>query len=220
MWGSPGKTWQVTEDSPTDLLIALYLRDAAGLLPVGHPVLPPIEPSLAPLPSRTPRESLATGQFPAPSPTLEPLPQARFDELRKEWEAWWGRLVRPTGYPRFWELEPPEFTAFADSPELRQLLRERFREARRWAGRRHEEFGDAAVERIHRGDHDVNAVVVACERELGRRAEPFHLDVLVLPLADSDIWVIGPSVIVVSTRLRNDSPAFRDALTPLVHALA
>jgi hypothetical protein len=43
--------------------------------------------------------------------------------------------------------------------------------------------------------------------------------VLVLPLADPDIWIIGPSSIVVSTQLRNDSPAFREAVAPLVHAL-
>jgi hypothetical protein len=203
MWGTPGnKTWQVTEDSPTDLLIALYLRDAAGLLPAGDPVLPPIDPALAPRPS------------------LVPLPPERQDALRREWEAWWRRLVRPTNYPRLWELEPPDFEPFAGSPELRQLLRERYREAKRWADARHELFHDAAVERLHRGDHDVNIVVAAVKRELGHRIEPFHLDVLVLPVADPDIWVIGPSSIVVSTGLRNEPAAFRDALAPLVHALA
>ena len=48
MWRTPGKTWRVAEDSPTDLLIALYLRDAAGLLPAGDPMLPPIDPPIAP----------------------------------------------------------------------------------------------------------------------------------------------------------------------------
>jgi len=214
MWGTPGKTWQVTEDSPTDLLIALYLRDAAGLLPAGDPQLPPIEPALAPRPVLSPHGALAS------RPSLDPLPRDRFDALRTEWEAWWRRLILPTEWPKQWELEPPEFEPFARSPELQRLLRERFSDARVWAGRRHEEFVEAAVERIHRGDHDINAVVVACGRELGHRVEPFHLDVLVLPVADRDIWIIGPSSIVVSTRLRNDSPAFREAVTPLVHALA
>jgi hypothetical protein len=218
MWRTPGQTWQVTEDSPTDLLIALYLRDAAGLLPAGDPLLPPIDPAFAPqavfAPQPAPQPALA------PRPSAETLPQDRFDALRTQWEAWWRRLVRPVRYPKLWDLEPPGFDAFADSPELRQLLRERFREARKWAGRRHEEFGTAAVERIHHGDHDVNAVVVACESELGRRAEPFHLEVLVLPVAERDVWIIGPSSIVVSTRLRDDSPAFREAIAPLVHALA
>lgn len=214
MWGAPGKTWQVTEDSPTDLLIALYLRDVAGLLPAGDPQLPPIEPAFAPRPVLSAHGALAQ------RPSVDPLPQERFDALRTEWEAWWRRLVLPADRPKQWELEPPEFTPFARSPELRQLLRERFPDARLWAGRRHEEFVEAAVERIHRGDHDINAVVVACQRELGRRAEPFHLDVIVLPVAEPDIWIIGPSSVVVSTRLRNDSPAFRDAVAPLVHALA
>jgi hypothetical protein len=213
-WRTPGAAWQVTEDSPTDLLIALYLRDAAGLAPAGEPMLPPIDPVLAPQPVLAPHPALA------PRPSPEAPPEERIDALRAQWEAWWRRLVRPARYPKLWDLEPPEFAAFADSPELRQLLRERFREARIWAGRRHEEFGIAAVERIHRGDHDVNAVVIACERELGRRVEPFHLEVIVLPLAERDIWIIGPSSIVVSTRLRDDSAAFREAITPLVHALA
>jgi hypothetical protein len=214
MWGAPGKTWRVTEDSPTDLLIALYLRDAAGLLPAGDPQLPPIEPVFAPRPVLSAHGALA------PRPSVDPLPQERFDALRTQWEAWWRRLVLPADRPKQWELEPPEFRPFDRSPELQQLLRERFPDARLWAGRRHEEFVEAAVERIHRGDHDINAVVVASERELGRRAEPFHLDVIVLPVAEADIWIIGPSSIVVSTRLRNDSPAFRDAVAPLVHALA
>jgi len=202
MWRAPGKTWRVAEDSPTDLLIALYLRDAAGILPAGDPELPAIDPALA------------------PHASPEPLSPERFEALRREWTEWWRRLVRPPSYPKLWELEPPAFEPFRGSPELQRLLRERFRDARRWAGSRHEEFGDAAVERIQRGEHDVNAVVVACEREKGRRAEPFQLDLLVLPLAERDIWIIGPSSIVVSTRLRNDSAAFRDAMTPLVQALA
>ncbi len=218
MWRTPGKTWRVAEDSPTDLLIALYLRDAAGLLPAGDPMLPPIDPPIAP--TFVPPSSFAVHAAREPRPSPEPGPQERFDALRREWEAWWQRLVHPPTFPKLWDLEPPGFDAFAGSPELRQLLAERFRDARRWAGARHEEFGDAAVERIHRGDHDVNAVVVARERELGRRAEPFHLDVHVLPVADRDIWIIGPSSIVVSTRLRNDSVAFREAMTPLVDALA
>jgi hypothetical protein len=214
MWRTPGKAWQVTEDSPTDLLIALYLRDAAGLLPAGEPMLPPIDPAFAPQAVFAP-QPVATSR-----PSADTPGQDRFDALRTQWEAWWRRLVRPARFPKLWDLEPPEFEAFADSPELRQLLRERFREARKWAGRRHEEFGIEAVERIHRGEHDVNAVVLACESELGRRVEPFHLDVVVLPVAERDIWIIGPSSIVVSTRLRDDSAAFREAITPLVHALA
>lgn len=198
-----GKTWQVTEDSPTDLLIALYLRDAAGLVPTGDPSLPALAPSAVPGWLR--RDQLGA---------------ERFDVLRGEWNDWWHRLTTPSDGPRLWELEPPDFPAFAGSPELRALIVDRFDPARAWAGGCHEAFGDAAVDRIHRGEHDINSIVVACERQLGRKAEPFHLDLLVLPLASRGIWIIGPNRLVVSTSLRDDSGAFREAMAPFIHALA
>lgn len=197
------KTWQVTEDSPTDVLIALYLRDAAGLTPTGVPSLPAIDSAVAP----------------TPLDRREHSPE-RLDVLRAEWTDWWHRLTTPTPTPRLWELEPPHFSAFDGAPELRALLVDGFGPARRWAGARHEEFGDSSVERIRRGEHDINSVVVACERVLGRKAEPFHLVLDVLPLAERGTWIIGPSRLVVSTSLRSDSGAFRETMAPIIHALA
>ncbi len=195
------KTWRVAEDAPTDLLIALYLRDAAGLAPAGS--LPAIEPSVAP-------------PF---SDRYEPAP-GRIDALHAEWTAWWQRLLAPADRPKFWNLEPPTFDEFEHEPELRQLLMARFQVARRWAGTQHEAFGDASVLRIQQGEYDINGVVVACERSLGRKAEAFALDLAVLPLAERGIWIVGPNRLVVTTSLRADSGAFREAMAPIIAAVA
>lgn len=200
MRGRP-KTWRVSEDAPTDLLVALYLRDSAGLASAGE--LPTIE----------------SGVAPGPQDRYDLDPERR-DVLRREWAAWWHRLVTPAPQPRVWDLEPPEFVAFEGDPELRALLVSRFRQARRWAGAQHEAFGDASVERIQRGEYDVNSVVVACERSLGRKAEPFSLDLFVLPLAGRGIWIIGPNRLVVATSLRADSGSFREAIAPIIGAVA
>ena len=40
--------WQVTEDCPWDLLMALALRDLGGLGSVGEPVIPRVSPAVAP----------------------------------------------------------------------------------------------------------------------------------------------------------------------------
>ncbi|ERK69858.1 hypothetical protein N136_03810, partial [Leifsonia aquatica ATCC 14665] len=41
--------WQVTEDCPWDLLMALAIRDLAGLAAAGEPPLPRLAPALAPV---------------------------------------------------------------------------------------------------------------------------------------------------------------------------
>src|SRR5687768_9138649 len=72
----PGYSTYFTVDTSQVLLVALYLRDCAGLRGVGLPALPPVVPSVRTVETRRLTE-------PAGGDTA----------LRVEWEAWWHSLL-------------------------------------------------------------------------------------------------------------------------------
>ena len=63
--------WQITEDCPWDLLLALAFRDLAGLAEDCAEQIPPVEPS------------------------LEPVDTAGIDRdaLAAQWRGWWTGIV-------------------------------------------------------------------------------------------------------------------------------
>ena len=58
------------------------------------------------------------------------------------------------------------------------------------------------------------------ERQVGRRAHSFELNVQVLPLAQRGVWWIGSLTIAVTDGLRGDVVAFDAAIHPIIAELA
>ena len=58
------------------------------------------------------------------------------------------------------------------------------------------------------------------EREVGRRAHSFELNVEVVPLAAQGVWWIGAMTVAVTDTLRSDASAFDDAIHPIIAELA
>lgn len=114
--GGPG--WQITMDTSGPLLIALYVRDAAGLETVGHPALCHAAPKI-----RASDHSHLIDEV------------GGISALKTEWEAWWAQLLKahPEMEP---ELGPPGFRAFGNSPALRRVLQAHFGAALSWARER------------------------------------------------------------------------------------
>lgn len=210
--------WQVTEDCPWDLLMALAVRDLAGLEGAGEPSLPRLTPALVPVLRAN------TGAHPA-------LPGARAHRgahdgadaarstLAEQWRAWFEVAVDRERRPAGGMLRPPHFEVFDRAIDLQDVVIAHYDAAASWAHERHAEYVQASLLNHARRAADIVDVVREREHELRRQAGYFRLDIDVLPLSSSGAWIVGPHTVVVSASLRDDSPAFRDWFRPLVSAL-
>jgi hypothetical protein len=204
--------WKVTEDCPWDLLVALCLRDLAGLRPVASPSLPAVFPAV----ERVPAPRVVGGPKPAAGADA-----AAREELAAEWQRWWRRAAMNAHAQPSWSTQfvPPHFAAFDRELELQDLVIARFVDAGAWATARRAEY--LADESRNRDEYvrDIVDVVRTREHELRRQAGSFHLNIETMPLAEPGAWVVGPDTVVVSWSLRDDHEAFRQWLEPLVVAL-
>ncbi len=205
--------WQVTEDCPWDLLMALALRDLAGFENVGDPVLPRLFPAV------TPAMRPAAGRV-SPLPAAN-RPRTERDQrlVEQQWLAWFDVAVDRTRRGASSMLHPPHFEAFDRAIELQDLVIEYYDDAAAWARERHAEYARASLERHASRAADIVDVVHSREHELRRQAGYFRLDLSVLPLAEFGAWIVGPHSVVMSSSMRDDSAAFRAWFTPLVDAL-
>ncbi|WP_431247304.1 hypothetical protein [Leifsonia xyli] len=209
--------WQVTEDCPWDLLMALAIRDLAGLGDRVTPVLPGLDPAVSPALQTRRRESADRPVRTHPVPLAGRAPGE--DSLAHQWQAWFEvaadrhrRVAAPL-------LRPPHFEAFDRAIDLQDAVLAHYEAAAGWAADRHAEYVAASAAHHARRAADIVEVVREREHELRRQAGYFRLDIDVLPLAAKGAWIVGPHTVVISATMRDDSAAFRDWLRPLVAAL-
>ena len=199
--------WQVTEDSPWDLLLALCLRDLGGLAGIGAPSIPAVAPT--PVGTAAP---VAAGRTLAPVAVDSAV-------LAEQWTDWWTQLLDRHRRPIVSSVQPPHFSAFDRTLELRDLVIQHYDDAVAWTEERFREYTEA-TERTHAARAaDIVQVVRDREHDLRRQAAYFRLDLVILPLAQPGAWIVGPDTVVVAASLRADSAAFRAWFTPLVEAL-
>ncbi|CAM5295247.1 hypothetical protein [Leifsonia shinshuensis] len=200
--------WQVTEDCPWDLLIALALRDLAGLDNALEPALPRVAPAVAPVLRGAPQRGGGAATL------------AAREVLQTQWRALFDRAAdrerRPIGGPL---LQPPHFAALDRALELQDVVLALHDTAAEWARERRAEYARASIEHHAARAADIVDVVHEREHDLRRQAGYFRLDIDVLPLAERGAWIVGPHTVVVSSSLRDDSGAFREWFRPLVAAL-
>ncbi|WP_426623810.1 hypothetical protein ACPPVW_14545 [Leifsonia sp. McL0607] len=199
--------WQVTEDCPWDLLVALALRDLAGLEGAGTHALPRVTPTVVPV-----LQGGATGGGRAVSPAAR-------SALTGQWDALFEAAADREHRPLTPLLQPPHFAALDRALELQDFVLAHHDAAARWARDRHAEYARTSAEQHAQRAADIVDVVHEREHDLRRQTGYFRLDLDVLPLAESGAWIVGPHTVVVSTSLREDSRAFRDWFRPLVAAL-
>ncbi len=180
--------WGIDLTMPQSLLLALHLRDAAGLRPPTSPLLPdlpPLDPPVRPL--------RAAGHD-----------IAGLDVAGQQWAAWWVRHF-PGGPDALTSILPPRYPGLDGRPELRGLAELGLDDALAWCARARE-VEKRVIARSPSALFETN-LVTAVERELGRRIRPFSLRVVVLPVAGVHHWdVLGQAV--VSLGLRADRDAY------------
>lgn len=199
--------WQVTEDCPWDLLIALALRDLVGLDNTREPALPRVSPAVVPALHGAPERSGGAATL------------AAKEVLETQWRALFERAADREHRPIGPLLQPPHFAALDRAIELQDVVLAQHETAAAWARERRAEYARASIEHHASRAADIVDVVHEREHDLRRQAGYFRLDIDVLPLAERGAWIVGPHTVVVSTSLRDDSAAFRDWFRPLVAAL-
>lgn len=197
--GGPG--WRITMDIYQPMLVALYLRDVAGLEGAGHPALSHVAPSV-----RAADHSMLTSELGGKA------------ALRDQWELWWGQLLQ--NFPRVQQLTAPDFPELAGMPALQLVTRAHYGSAMSWSRERAQQYALMVAQRETLGGHKILADLVQNrEMELGRNARDFTLTIVEVPLAEQRAWFIEPNKIIMSSHLLDDHEVFCSYVQPVVEQL-
>ena len=193
-------SWRISVGDRQTLAIALWLRDASGMAPDLDPPIPPLDPAVA---VRADLAALA-------------VPQAVAQWTGMWIGLWEGRL---DDWFALSMLAPPGHELLSHSPQLKELTSLGWAEAVRWAARNKPFRGEspghpAPAERVP------EQVVRALEKENGRPARDFTLDIRILPVLGRHFWLPAEHELVVTEQLARDTTGFgellRDVLAPMV----
>lgn len=202
--GSAGAPeWVIREDASQPVLLALYLRQVLGIRS------PDELPQLRGIPSR---------------------PQNRDDDaharLERQWREYWAMTVEPQAHPSPVPLDLVEgFDTLVALPlegsdDLRQAMAPHAAEAVAYSQSAKERYRKEAAAKPGVSYRAYASAIAEHERQVGRRAHSFELNVQVLPLAQRGVWWIGSLTIAVTDGLRGDVAAFDAAIHPIIAELA
>ncbi|MDJ0314111.1 hypothetical protein QMG25_12770 [Arthrobacter sp. H35-D1] len=198
--GGPG--WRITMDTCGPMLMALYLRDVAGLVGAGTPALSHVAPTVN-----------------ASDHTMLISSVGGTDALRDQWEFWWSRLLQQVPGTED-TLTAPDFPELAGMPALQRVAHAHHGAALTWAREQTQLYSMLAQQRETLGGHKILADLVQNrEMELGRSARDFTLTILEVPLAEQRAWFIEPNRLIMSTHLLDDQEAFCSYVQPVVDLL-
>ncbi|UZX03989.1 hypothetical protein F8G81_16315 [Arthrobacter sp. CDRTa11] len=197
-----GSGWKITMDTSGPMMIALYVRDAAGLDGAGRPALSHAAPKV-----HHADHSHLTAEV------------GGLAALKTEWEAWWDQLLK--AHPKMSpELSPPEFAAFGNSPALQRVLQAHFGSALTWVRERRSEYAELEAERVASGsDLLLDDLVDDRLMEVGRSSRDFSLTIIELPLNEQRAWYLEPDKIIMSHDLISQPDLFRSYVQPVVEML-
>lgn len=198
--GGPG--WRITMDTCSPMMIALYIRDVAGLVGAGSPALSHVDPLI-----RAADHSRLTSHL------------GGTDALRHQWEHWWSNIVAQTPHTEP-ALTPPDFPELSGMPALQRVVQAHFGAALTWAREQNRAYSMMVAERETLGGHKILADLVQNrEMELGRSARDFTLTIVEMPLAEQRAWFIEPDRLIMSQHLLDDQQNFLSYVQPVVELL-
>ncbi|QMU97020.1 zinc-binding alcohol dehydrogenase [Microbacterium esteraromaticum] len=193
--------WLIREDAGTSVLVALALRQLLGIR------APEDLPALRGLDVRRPDATEVD------------------DALEKQWRDYWDMTVEPRAHRSEVPLDLVEgFDTLIALPttgaeELRDAIVPHADAVLHYAQRAHNRYVDSVSS--SGGAYRAYASAIAeFEREIGRRAHSFELNVQVLPFTQRGIWWIGALSVAVTDGLRRDVVAFDAAMRPVIAELA
>lgn len=189
--GPPRLTeWQ--EDASREVLVALYLRDALGVVdPSGVPAL------------------RGTALPPVPAPP---------DPISWWWMRWWVSVVDRRGWGLPLDLVDDDGVValpMHGAEQFTALVKHHLDDARTYAQVMRDVIEVGLIERAG-GRHVVSEEVAALVASLGRPPRSSALRIEILPVVERGVWWIGDEVIAVSDELHADPDAFRVAIRPFL----
>ena len=203
---------QIQVAEPAPLIVALYVREAAGLTPQLAYDLPVLDPPITHWPVWA--QSAPQGWAP-PAKVRTALVDA--EQASREWVRWWNRLLQDEATMSE-AFHPPGFRDQRTVPCIQLLLQRHFEEAGRWV--------DAVTDdpRTKREQNTprpgLSGMVQELESNPNRVPLPFRLRLTVLPVRTKHAWTLSPEHILISRRLISDTDNVLDWLRPRIRALA
>ena len=202
--GSAGAPeWLIREDAGQAVLLALYLRQVLGLRS------PDELPHLRGVPPRTVDRDDAAQAL-----------------LERQWREFWAMTVEPTAHPSQVPLDLVDgFETLVALPtegcdELRAAIEPWASEAVAYSQSARERYRKDAAAKPGVSYRAYASAIAEHERQVGRRAHSFELNVQVLPLTQRGVWWIGSLTIAVTDGLRGDVAAFDAAIHPIIAEIA
>ncbi|MGN7978360.1 zinc-binding alcohol dehydrogenase [Microbacterium sp. 22195] len=193
--------WLIREDAGTSVLVALALRQLLGI--------------------RAPEDLPALRGLEVRRPDATDVD----DALEAQWREYWDMTVEPRAHRSEVPLELVDgFDTLVALPttgaeDLRDAIVPHAATALRYAQDAHNRYVDSVSS--SGGAYRAYASAIAeFEREIGRRAHSFELNVQVLPFSQRGIWWIGALSVAVTDGLRRDVVAFDAAMRPVIAELA
>lgn len=195
MHSGPGPHWSVVEEWGSPLAHHLVVREMLGAREFDA--------------LRLPRTAASVGVVPG-------IRRRQARTLANEWRLWWSRCVDEDPGPVSADLRDAAGPAMPQGEHLSAFVRQHWPQIRECAAQVNERAGAAAR---FPGDlvitHAVNQISVT----LARPTRPFSLSIEVLSLADTGLWRVSPTRILVSADLRLDAPTFGVLLHPVLRDL-
>lgn len=189
----------VSANTHRQMLLALYIRDLAGIHPVGMPEISPLNPTVKPSAVREAKRHEPT-------------------ELRQEWQGWWEAIL--AGSQADAVPEEPGFSCFDDSPTLQVLMRAHYGSAISWADERIAEYEALSRKHARNGRRALLERMIDEQiMEMERAPKAFTLNLVELPLTEPRAWFVEPSMVILSQHLIEDQDLYRSYLQPVIKFL-
>ncbi|MET0725793.1 MAG: zinc-binding alcohol dehydrogenase [Leifsonia sp.] len=196
-------SWVIHEDAAVPVLLALWLRERLGLAsPTGLPHLRGVErgPAAADMDAH--------------------------DRLERQWRDWWAMTLEPEAHPSPVPLQLVDgygtsiAIATSGAEDLHAAIVPFAAEATAWAESASATYARAGHAKPADRYRGYAGTIAEHEREVGRRAHSFELNVEVLPLDERGVWWIGSLTVAVTDTLRTDAAAFDAAIHPIIAEIA
>lgn len=203
MGGTGAPEWLIREDAGQPVLLALYLRQVLGI--------------------RSPDELPHLRGIPPRANDRDETSQAL---LERQWREYWAMTVEPQAHPSPVPLDLVDgFDTLLALPtegsdELRSAVTPHAAEALAFTQSAHARYRRDAHSGTGTAYRAYASAIAEHERQIGRRAHSFELNVQVLPLSQRGVWWIGSLTIAVTDGLRGDVVAFDAAIHPIIAELA
>ncbi|MET0829910.1 MAG: zinc-binding alcohol dehydrogenase [Microbacterium sp.] len=203
MGGTGAPEWLIREDASQPVLLALYLRQVLGI--------------------RSPDELPHLRGIP---PRVNDRTEEAQALLERQWREYWAMTVEPTAHPSPVPLELVDgFETLVALPSqgsdvLQEAIMPYAGEALAFSQSAHERYRKDSAAKPGVSYRAYASAIAEHERQVGRRAHSFELNVQVLPLTQRGVWWIGSLTIAVTDGLRGDVVAFDAAIHPIIAELA